>query len=308
MWFCLLAVQLLAPTLLSTQSVRVVHRSAGDTLAGTYRLLLPGATPRGLLVLLSDWGETFATFDERAMQLPAQLQQSGLAVLQINNTPWRSNYFTDGSLNIIDSIVSEVVRDARVPAGRVVMGGLQMAGAAALRYAERCAEGRCSAGTTPEGVFAIDATLDLTRFWRANDVYLKRPGGKNLQARAGEQHSLERELGGTFDAVPDVYRQNSVYLHFDHDGGRAKLLRNTAVRLYTGDELATYVNAYNVDPLSSNIADMAGLALFLRRIGNSRADLITPAARAAPTGIPVAWSHLNELDLLEWILRILPER
>jgi hypothetical protein len=303
----LLAVVLLVPAVVSAQSVRVINRIPGDTLAGTYRLLLPRAQPRGLLVLLADWGETFATFDERAMQLPALLQQRGLAVVQINNTPWRSNYFTDASLGVIDSIVADVMRDARVPAGRVVMGGLQMAGAAALKFAARCAEGRCSSGTTPEGVFAIDATLDLTRFWRANDVYLKRPGGKNLQSRQGEQNSLERELGGSLNGVPDVYRQNSVYLHFEGDGGRAKLLRNTAVRLYTGNELVTYVNAYNADPLSSNVADMAGLALFLRRIGNDRAQLVTPAGRALPSGSTLAWSHLDESDLFDWILKLFPE-
>jgi hypothetical protein len=306
-----LAAASMVPALLGGQSVRVVHRTPWDTLAQTYRLFLPRAEPRGLLVLLSDWGDTYAAFDRFAMQLPRMLQENGLAVVQINNTPWQSNYFTDAPLSTIDSIVADAMRDARVPAGRVVMGGVQMAGAAALRYAARCAESRCSAGTIPVGVFAVEATLDLTRFWRANDVYVRRPGGRNLQGRIAEQAALERAMGGPLDSVPDAYRRNSVYLHFDADGGRAQLLRNTAVRLYTENDLAKYVTIGAADPLSTNVADMAGLALFLRRIGNDRADIVTPASRTAgSSGIPGphAWSLFDERDIMDWVLKLLPER
>jgi hypothetical protein len=183
-----------------------------------------------------------------------------------------------------------------------------MAGAAALRYAERCAEGRCPPATRPAGVFAVESTLDLMRFSRAIGIYVNRPGGTNLEGHRAELASLERELGGTFDAIPDVYRRNSVYLAFDVDGGRAALLRNTAVRLYTGNDLAWYVTVAGADPLSSNIADMTGLALFLRRIGNEHVDIVTPAIRVVPGRRPgpLAWSLFDERDIADWVLRILP--
>jgi hypothetical protein len=183
-----------------------------------------------------------------------------------------------------------------------------MGGSAALKYAQRCAEGACAAGASPAGVFAVDPVLDLTRFWRAYDVYLKRPGGRT-GARAAVKGALERELGGTPDAVPEAYRRNSVYLHFEADGGRAPLLRQTAVRLYMEPDVQWYLRTWEDDYLTSNAADIAGLALFLRRLGHGRAELLTPTGRATlPDGRPSphAWHLVDEAELALWIGGLLP--
>ena len=287
------------------QSVRVVHRSAGDTLAKTYRLFMPRGKPTGLLVLLADWGSTYADYDQQAMRLPEMLQDRGLAVVQINNTPWQTNYFADSALDVIDAMIAEVVKETQAPAGRIVIGGIQMGGMAALKYAARCVDKGCAAGSARVGAFAVNPTLDLERFARANHVYLKRPGGR-MFSRAPELASLERELGGRLDAIPDVYRRNSVYLHNEPEGGLARFLRNTPVRLYLEADVQFYLKA-DIDPMSSNLVDILGLSLFLRRIGNTRAELMATTGRAIlPSGRPNpgAWAIVDEPDLVNWIVRI----
>ncbi len=289
------------------QETHLVYRSPTDTLAYGYKLFLPAGQPRGLVVIGANYGNTYVDLEFQQAQIGALLQARGVASIYVNNTPWRNNYFNSSVLAAFDTIIGTVVREHGIPAGRVIVGGLQMGGTLALKYAERCAEGACPPETVPRGVFAVDPVLDFTRFWRAYDVYLRRPGGAK-GARALVKGSIERELGGTPDQVPEVYARNSVYMHFDVNGGRASLLRSTPVRLYMEPDVHWYMTNFEDDLITSNAADIAGLALFLRRIGNTRSELVTPTGRSVlPDGRPSphAWRMIDEPALVEWIVALL---
>jgi hypothetical protein len=302
-----LALLLPASTTLRAQVTRMVYRSPTDTLAYGYKLFLPAGQPRGLVVIGANYGNTYVDLEYQQAQIGALLQARGVASIHVNNTPWRNNYFNSSVLAAYDTIIGTVMSEHRIPAGRVILGGMMMGGTFALKYAQRCAEGACPAENVPRGVFALDPILDFTRFWRAYEVYLRRPGGAP-RTRALVKGSIERELGGTPDQLPEVYASNSVYVHFDVNGGRAALLRNTPVRLYMEPDVLWYMNNFDDDLITSNAADIAGLALFLRRIGNTRAELITPSGRSLlPDGRPSphAWRMIDEPALVEWIVALL---
>ncbi len=58
-----------------------------------------------------------------------------------------------------------------------------------------------------------------------------------------------------------------------------------------------YIRNFEDDLITSNAAEIVGLALFLRRIGNTRAELITPTGRSVlPDGRPSphAWRMIDE--------------
>src|SRR5262245_40408825 len=95
----------------SGQTSVVVTRSPTDTLGYSYRLFLPNSAPRGLLVLLGNWGNHFSEFDWQRVTIQRLVADSGIATMQISNTPWRNNYFGDAAVAAVDSLIARVVRE-----------------------------------------------------------------------------------------------------------------------------------------------------------------------------------------------------
>ena len=154
--------------------------------------------------------------------------------------------FGDAPLLVLDTILVEVMRAYGIPHGRVVLGGMQMGGTGALRYARRCARGACTPSTQPAAVFAVDPVLDF--------------------------------------------------------------LRDVAVRLYVEPDIAWHMAHRDDDDLSSNLADAAGLALLLRRLGNGHAELVAVSGRSVlPDGRPSphAWNMGDEGAPARWVLAVL---
>ena len=296
---------LTAPSSVAAQRARVLTSDPPGAPAGGYRLTLPAGSPRGLLVLFASWGETFENSLWQRIGIDTVMARADVATLEINNTPWRQNYFDGGTLERLDSIVASVVATYQIPPGRIVMGGHELGGGAALKYAIRCQRTHCTPATTPRGVFAVNAILDYRRFWTSYNVYLQRPRGV-AKDRVAILASIERELGGTPDEVPEVYRRESTYVHDAADGGPARYLHAVAVRLYMDPDINWILQQTQDDYYSSSLMDMAGLHLYLTRSGNPRSEIVPYSTKNAfATNPPEPRLVVEPAALRDWVVALL---
>lgn len=292
----------------AAQTDEVVLPRPGDTTAFSYRVHRPRGTPRGMVILVGNWGNAFTELERQQIRLHTMLQDSGIATILLSNTPWRTNYFATRSVAILDSLIGAIRAGLGVPEGRVVVGGLQAGGTAALRLAQRCASQACAAGRGLAGVFAVDPIVNFPQFWHSRDVYARGIESAHSGSRRMMRGAMERELGGSPENVPAVYREASIYDPGEPDGGNARLLVTTPLRMYANPDIAWHMREWGTDYVTSGLSDLAGLILMLRRHGNTRAELVAVQGRSTlPDGRPSphAWRMIDEADIAAWIAGLL---
>jgi hypothetical protein len=218
-----------------------------------------------------------------------------------------SHWLDDAWLQHLDRIVAETLATYHLPAGALVVGGFSAGGTAAVRYAEFCSAGRSAGGVRVKGVFAVDAPLDFGRFWRGEALAIRRKADPRFVNEAkGVLASMREILGGPPEENPDRYLRMSPFSAFAQDGGRARLLADVPVRLYTEPDVQWWMANRRVDYYSMNALDAAGLVLQLQLLGNREAQLVTTDRRGVrPDGArhPHSWSIVDEAELQAWILR-----
>jgi hypothetical protein len=291
------------------QAGEVVHRAAGDAMANSYLLHPFAGRPRALLVLLPGYGGDVRSFTRESAYTPSTLPErlAGAGVLTVTAVPDPETLFaTEAPLARLDSIVAEVVRRFGVAPHRVAVGGFSAGGTGAVRYAQRCAAGGCTAVPGVAAVFGVDPPLDFERLYRSAQLIVRRGAPRsNLAEERWLMDALETSLGGGPDAAPDAYHRASPLLASRADGGNARWLAQTPIRLYTEPDVHWWMEERDLDYSGMNAMDHAALVNLLRVAGNDRAELITTRGRGyRPDGRrhPHSWSIVDEAELADWLV------
>lgn len=310
----LLLILLFGSAPLQGQRTEVVRRIPGDTIGNTYRVHEPSGTPQVLqvlLVLLPGYGsgvDGFAPSSYTPSTLPARMaEQNVLTIVAVPEA--ETLYETDEPLALLDSIIAEVLQKYRIPKDRVVIGGFSSGGTGAIRYAQFCAQGQCKAVPNVAGIFGVDPPLDFERLHRAEELSIRRGAPRTNTAEAQMiVDTFRRSLGGSPEQAPEAYRRQSPLLASARDGGNARQLATTPVRLYTEPDVQWWIENRNLDYHGMNAVDHAALVNLLRGAGNTRAELITTSGKGyRPNGArhPHSWSIVDEADLAQWIAELL---
>lgn len=286
------------------QRAHDVYRTPGDKTQNSYRAYEVNVPPLGLVALLPMFGgdlDSFAT-----ASLPKILARRGVMTVIIAPTPQYTGYLDDPPLVTLNEIVAEVAEKYRIAPGRFVIGGMSAGGTGAVRFAQHCAVHDCHPSAKPVAIFAVDAPLDFERWWRSQEMSLRRASPKSLPQEAnGVLGALRRMLGGSPTEKPDVYLRQSPLLASAPQGGNARLLKDVPVRLYTEPDIPWRIEKWGSDYYTSNVVDQAALVLQLQILGNAKAELITTSGRgyrADGERNPHSWSIVDEPKLAEWIV------
>ena len=289
----------------------VVRRTPGDSVDNGYRAYLPSGRARALLVLLPGYPADVNSFEPTGSEpstLPARLAAAGIATI-VAVTTSRTLYADDASLHRLDSLVAEARGRYAVAGAPVAIGGFSAGGTGAVRFAERCAAHSCGGNPPVAALFAVDAPLDFARVWRVDTLSILRHGPRANDAESRMVLAeLRRTLGGSPEAFPAAYRQSSPLLATEIDGGNARWLLGTPVRVYTEPDVQWWIENRNRDYGDMNATDLAALINILRIGGNARATLVTTAGRGVRSnGVrhPHSWSIVDEAELADWLVRAL---
>jgi hypothetical protein len=283
------------------QDRTTICRDQYKTSNNCYRVYPATGAPNGLVVLLPYYGSDANEF--ATASLPGLLAKQNIATMVVS----AAGYIGDDELDTLKDLISEVVRVQKIPAGKLVIGGISAGGTGAVRYVELCASGHCDTALTPKAVFSVDAPLDFEHWWNGNELNIKRADPKSFTDESQAiLDALRAVLGGSPSEVRQAYLAHSPFLASEKEGANARLLRNVPVRLYTEPDIVWILDNWRHDYYTLNAMDQAGLVLILKQMGNPQAELITTTGKGfRPPGTrnPHSWTIVDEQDLAKWIVK-----
>ena len=285
------------------EDARVESYPSNEWFRSQVKLHVPRSKPAGLLVLVAGDIHGFS----KAL-LPQLLSTN--AVITLIVAPARPGLLaSDAMLEELHLLAADVLRRFGAPDAKVAIGGFSAGGIGAVRYAQYCLK-REPDMVPPVAVFAVDSPLDYERWFLAADLYLQRLAlaGRTLAEDRRATNELRVALGGSPSEAVQAYQRHSPLSARLADGGNARLLKDTPVRIYIEPDLKWRLENWNREVYHTNVPDATALINILRLLGNERAELITTTGTGyTPDGSrnPHSWSIVNEPALAEWLLQLL---
>ncbi len=269
-----------------------------------YLKLTPKTQPIGCLVIIPGAGELVEDVMKQ-ITLHNLAVENGLLVI-FPSINWGSNRFIE-ELNFLDTIFKQVVELHKIPKDKFIIGGFSNGGMISLKYAEKSDMDKADKFIIPKAVFALDPPLDLVHLYN----HAKRDVERNFSIPAvNEGHWImnmyKTEFGGTPEEVPNEYIKYSIFSNSEKDGGNAKYLLHTPIRIYTEPDIDWQMKNRHRDFYDLNCTDISAMINLLQLNGNKNAEMIVTynkGVRLNGTKHPHSWSIMDSADCLTWILK-----
>ena len=275
-----------------------------DTTTLFYLKFVPKVKPIGCLVILPSSGELVENVIQQ-ISLHKLAVQEGLLVI-FPSINWGTNKFTEEH-KFLDTIFKQVVQQYKIPKDKFILGGLSGGGMVSLTYAEKANRDKDSTFIKPRVIFALDPPLDFAHLYNQ----AKRDVERNFSELAVNEglwlmDMFRTEFGGTPDEAPAEYVKYSIYSHSEKDGGNAKYLVNTPLRIYTEPGIEWQIKNRHRDLYDLNCTDISAMINLLQMRGKGNAEIVVThnkGVRLDGTKHPHSWSIMNSQDCLTWILK-----
>ncbi|MEA9414528.1 hypothetical protein [Flavobacterium sp. PL02] len=271
-----------------------------------YYKMVPKKDIIGALVILSSGGESTEDLLKQ-ITLHELAVKKGILVI-IPSINWSTDS-KEAEFSFLDKIFNEIVIKHKVSKDNFILGGLSNGGIISLTYAENAIKNPNKLFLVPKGIFALDAPLDQTRFYKYCEREIKRnfseAGANEAKWIKGNWDSL---YGGSPDQFPEKYIDASIFSFGAKDGGNAKYLKNMPIRMYTDLDVNWLINERHRDLYDWNGIDIVAMISQLKALGNNNASVIISQGKGVKlngTKNPHSWSILNTEDCLNWILNLL---
>jgi hypothetical protein len=278
-----------------------------------HTLILPETgRPRGLIVFFLR-GRVEASGAPAPGSLDDEALSRGVGLLHVATGDPLDFFFRDAVMREVAARIDAVLAEQELTGIPLLFAGLSLGGTRALKLAvfleEHPGEFRCS----PTAAAVVDAPLDMSRFWRAE----QRAARDAFHPAAADEgrwvsYLLEQNLGGTPDERPGAYAAYSPFTHDADRGGNARFLTRLPVRAYHEPDVDWWIRNRRKSYYQMNSIDLAAMVNALMLAGNDRAELVsTHGAREGYAGgsSPHSWSIVDDGDLVEWFLeQIGPDR
>lgn len=287
-----------------TDPYNLYYYEQTDTSTLFYLKLVPKTKPVGCLVILPSTGE-FVEDVMKQITLHKLAVEKGFLVI-FPSINYGTNKFIEEH-TFLDTVFKQVVEQYQVPKDRFFLGGLSGGGMVSLTYAEKANRDPASTYLVPRAVFALDPPLDCVSLYHHG----KRDVERNFSEPAVNEGKwimdmYEKEFGGTPEEKPAEYIKYSIYSRSEKDGGNARYLLKTPLRIYTEPGIEWEIKNKHRDIYDLNCADISAMINMLRMQGNNKAEIVVThdkGVRLDGTRHPHSWSIMDSKDCLTWILQ-----
>lgn len=282
-----------------TEDIQVPEEDAG------YTLILPeNGPPLAVVVLFHSGRDTSNAGFEQRLYVEAVKRQA--AVLYVTTGNCFEFLFDEKNYRQLDGYLHRANSEYDLPVDRLLFGGMSLAGTRAMKFGEWCLAGKSAYGIRPKAIAVCDAPLDFVRFWRALDRS-RRLQQNEISANEARWvlAVLERNLGGIPAENISAYYDYSPYCYELENGGKAAILKNTAIRAYSEPDVQWWIENRGNDYYSMNALDAAALVNQLKLLGNENAEFILTTGKGYHPGgrrHPHSWSIVDNGELVEWLL------
>ncbi len=277
-----------------------------------YTLILPAAKDNlsGTLVMLEDSKPNLQdTSQKQFIQIQQEANAKGLATLYISTGIPLDLYFSQRSLQYVDSVWKDVFTKYKLPHNNIFLLGAMTSGHRALKYIEYCKTGKSLFNPDITGVVLSESAIDWVRQWyecqkQVRD-HLSETGffEGNFITYLFKQY-LEASPVTDIEKIIDF----SPYSYFDTRMRKPKLFTDLAIRAYTFADTRYWFSAQGKGVYDSNYPDMSGFINEQKLAGNKNAELIV--FHSNPDG-PLendlrrqssTWDLVDTKELFDWIM------
>ena len=300
----ILLAQVTQKVIVATQDPYNLYWEAGkDSSLLFYNKLVPKNKPVAALIILAGGGETLDEVMKQINLHALAVEKDMLVVLPSIN--W-GTVKKEEEIKFLNTIFEQLVSEYKIPKDKFLLGGFSGGGMLALTYAEQANSGT---GTflKRRAIFGVDPPVDYAHLWNHCERDVERnfsepavSEGKSIMAE------YRKEFGGSPEEVPENYIKYSIYSHNQKDGGNAKYLLTTPIRLYTEPGIAWQLQNRHRDLYDLNCTDISAMINLLQSRGNKKAEMIVTHDKGRRLNgqiHPHSWSIMDSKDCLDWILK-----
>ena len=265
-----------------------------------YLKFIPKGKPIGVLVIINGGGENPSDVMKQITLHKLAVEKNMIVIFPAINNDTEE-------LKLLDVIFKQLTEKHKVPKDKFILGGLSGGGMLSLTYAETANKGRHNTFIIPKAIFAIDPPLDYAHLYYQSRRDVER-NFSQVAVNEGKwlMDGFVKKYGGTPEEVPKEYVKGSIYSRTEKDGGNAKYLINTPVRIYTEPGIEWQMKNRQRDLYDLNCIDISAMINLLQLQGNKDAEIVVThdkGVRLDGTKHPHSWSVMDSNDCLKWILK-----
>lgn len=268
-----------------------------------YDAIIPSDSIQGVIVLLpGTWTTTEYIFSSMS-RFCELAHQNHLAVIALSINQRLT--LTDDVLNIMNTMLTKAIQEYNLPKEKFILGGWSMGGIFSMRYAEFSNQDSTKTVVKPVAIFNCDGPCDLKNVYTNFKRKLNKNPSQNEPAYG--MRELEKYCQGTPETAKNRYEYYSPFTCFSSDGGNAKYLLNTPLRIYGDVDPNWWMENRNVDMYDLNALDQTAMIQWLKDNGNKRAEFINAyqkGYRLEGNRHPHSWSIVEPNDCIQWILNL----
>ncbi|MCC6937775.1 MAG: alpha/beta hydrolase [Flavobacteriales bacterium] len=304
-WIGTLVPALLLPMFSAAQRIETVYLNENDSTRNMYVAVVPETgKATALLVLLGGSGyapDAVLAQTEIPMHAAQQRVMTVIPVLATGPTSFGMDAASQRSLK---EIIDLVVAKYHLKDKDLYVGGFSVGGTCAVRYAELAVQE--DHAIKPTAVFAINPPLDWERYYNAANrvVRLSQPDQVNPEVHY-MLGRIEQEMNGTPTTALENYRARSPYSFSDTAQTAIRNLIGTPIMIVTEPAIDWWLEERGYDCSYNNITDQSAMINELRKLGNTRAVLVTTTGKGfrKPDGMrhPNSWSIADPEPLITWL-------
>jgi len=269
-----------------------------------YYALKPKEKIKGTLILLPPTAQNVEEVINSNIKLFELAYDNGILIIvpSINY-----NLFLDHlTMAFLNTTFKKALIKYQAPKDKIVIGGFSLGGMNAIRYVELSLENSDLTSIQPVAVYGIDPPLDWVRiyysFQRIKELNFSEVA---VNEAVDYLNKLNKQFGGSPKDNPNIYSKHSMYSKTVKDGGNAKFLIDTPIRIYSDPDINWHLKERQTDFYDINALDQTAMINQLRILGNENAEFISALGKGfRPNGMrhPHSWSIAEPNELMAWIM------
>ncbi len=269
-----------------------------------YYALKPKEKIKGTLILLPPTAQKVEDVINNNIKLTELAFEKGILLIipSINY----NLYLDKITMDFLNTTFKKAISKYQAPKDKIVIGGFSLGGMNAIRYVELSKENSDFTSIQPVAVYGIDPPLDWARIYYS----FQRTKELNFSELAVNEATdylakLDEQFGGSPKEVPNIYSKHSMYSKTVKDGGNARFLIDTPIRIYSDPDIDWHLKERQTDFYDINALDQTAMINELRISGNENAEFINALGKGYRlNGMrhPHSWSIAEPNGLMDWII------
>lgn len=299
---------------LGIEDTHEMYRGAGTL----YYYALAPQIVKAVLVLMPSTGEGTENVISCNKKLMQQCYDNNILSVVLSTNYNKGLESDTAAMNFLNNSFTDIIARYKAPADKFILSGLSLGGENAIQYTEISRIGKLDTSVKPLAVIGVDPPVDMaTLYHNAKDeiaLYTKDSVAlsDSKKAAINEDYFLidyfHKLYGGSPEEFPQKYVEASQYSHSESDGGNAKYLIDTPIRIYTDPDIVWQMKNKSRDFYHMNCTNQSAMINFLIINGNTRAEFIPALGkgyRLDGTRHPHSWSIVDADECVSWIKKLI---